>query len=72
MHHKITGKALPHEPASLRGLWKWLKELGHTFNIIQKWKKMFMEALGLNSSYEKDEISIDDVLQKAIVELHSK
>lgn len=72
MHLKITGKKIAHENGELKLIWKWLKELGHNYNIMQKWKKMLMDVLGLTKGNKSEELSIDDVLQKTIVELHSK
>lgn len=33
---------------------------------------MLMDVLGLSKKYNPDDMSVDDVLQKTIVELHSK
>lgn len=33
MHHKITGKHLKNDHVELKSLWKWLKDLGHHYNI---------------------------------------
>ena len=45
MYTKISGRSL--DTGELKGVWKWLKELGHNYNMIQKWKKMLSELLGL-------------------------
>ena len=45
MFTKITGKNM--DSGELKQVWKWLKELGHNYNMIQKWKKMLCELLGL-------------------------
>jgi hypothetical protein len=73
MHHKITGKNIKHEPHELKLVWKWLKELGHCYNITEKWRKILMEILGIGGKGNSDgDMSIDEVLQKAVMELHSK
>ena len=38
MHIKIANKPL--DSGELKGVWKWLKELGHNYSVSQKWKKM--------------------------------
>jgi hypothetical protein len=38
--------------------------------MTEKWKKILMEILGLNEKC--NDMSINDVLQKTILELHSK
>lgn len=67
MHQKITGRKLGHdrENGELKLIWKWLKELGHNYNIVQKWKKMLMDELGLKMKL--DDITIDEVLQRTVV-----
>ena len=70
MHDKISGKSLRCEHGELKLLWKWLKDLGHHYNISQKWKKILMEMLGMRSRPE--DFTLDDILQKAIIELNHK
>ena len=65
MYTKITGKNM--DSGELKQVWKWLKELGHNYNMIQKWRKMLCELLGL-----KEEMGIDEVLQKTVIALHQK
>ena len=45
MYKKITNKTL--NDNDLRGIWKWMKELGHSYNITEKWKKMLAELLSI-------------------------
>lgn len=72
MHQKITGKKAHSDNGELKAIWKWLKELGHNYNITRKWKKMLMDVLGLSNSHKCEDMTIDDVLQKTVVQLHSK
>lgn len=68
MQAKISGKRISSDGQELKNVWKWLKELGHQFNIAQKWKMMLAELLGLDRGGE--ELSLDQVLQKTVLRLH--
>lgn len=68
MHHKITNKNF--ENKELKFVWKWLKELGHNYNIIQKWKKILFDLLHMEGNV--DLLTIDEVLQRTVVSLHQK
>ena len=68
MHHKITNKNF--ENIELKLIWKWLKELGHNYNIIQKWKKILFDLLHMEGNV--DLLNIDEVLQRTVVSLHQK
>ena len=45
MHLKIMKKVL--DPNDLRAGWKWMKELGHHYNMSEKWKIMLSEMVGI-------------------------
>jgi hypothetical protein len=72
MHQKITGRNIRNEVHELKEIWKWLKELGHRYNITEKWKKILMDILSLNDKINADSMGFDDVLEATIVALHSK
>ena len=62
----------------MKNIWKWLKMLGHHYNVVMKWRKVFVEALQ-NAGYqvghcgnEEDMGSVEDVFQKIVLVLHQK
>lgn len=49
----------------LKNIWKWLKELGHQYNVGQKWARMLMGEMGL-----EEDMGLEGVLEVVVGRLH--